>query len=206
MDVSFDGGRYEVPDLPTIRPVKIEDILRQHRTRIVLHTTQGTVVLKHISKRMKEHIDVIRRIRYPDAWRLEQEARIAYPLALAEGADQSAIDNAMRIAEDLKPTEDCYLLGCIEYPFLTTMDDLDAFIQSLTDEEQEALRQLHTHLVAWNTPVDYSALEIAERFHASIIPIEAITEPTYQQFVALHNVIEQERRQTEALYKKMEVL
>jgi len=204
-DIGFDGGKYTVEDMPKIRPVLIEDILKQHRERIVLETSVGTIVFKHITRRMKERIDVIRRIRYPQAFELEQEFRVVAPMAQAEGADENAVARAVQLAVELQHTMDCYLLGCIEHPFLTTMDDLDALLESLKDDEREAVRQIHTLLTAWNQPVDYSMLEVSERFHIPIIDRAVIEEPTYQQFLALHSIIEQEHKATEDLYKSLEV-
>lgn len=204
-DIGFDGGKYTVEDMPKVQPVKIEDILSQHRTRYVLQTSVGSIVLKHITRRMKDRIDVIRRIRYPNAYELEQEFRVVAPMAQAEGADSDAVQRAVQLAIELQPTMDCYLLGCIEYPFLTTMDDVDALLESLTDEEREAVRQIHGMLTSWNQPVDFSMLEVAERFHVRIVEREHIEDPTYQQYLALHSVIEQEHRASEELYRKLEV-
>jgi len=204
--ISFDGGKYDVEELPAINKVPIESILKQGSERFVLQTSQGTVVMKHITKRMKLHIDVIRAVRYPGIRELEQEAQIVYPIALAEGADDNAIAEANRIASQLAPTLDLYALGVIEYPFLTTPDDLEAFLASLKEDEQEAMRQMLTVLTRWNYPVDYSSLEIAERFHVQMVTADLIENPTYEQYRALYAVVTQEHEATKRMYSKLGVL
>lgn len=203
MDVSFDGGRYEVEDLPPVNAVAIQDILAHTKERLVIHTTKGTVVMKHITKRMKDHIDRIRMTRYPRVLELEQEANIVFPLVIAGNADPDTVARANAIAADLMPIQDLYMLGCIEYPFLTTAEDLEAFMESLEDEEREAVRQCLALLTSWNYPIDYSALELAERFHLQLVTMEHITEPTYEQYRALYGVIEQEHAETEKLYRSL---
>lgn len=206
MEYAFDGGRYMVDDMPQLRPVPIEEILEQHKVRYVLHThAHGDIVLKHITKRMKGHLDAIRAYRYPRAYELDAEASVVYPIAMADGADSEAIDRANAIAAELAPTMDIYALGCIEFPFLTTSDDLDAFWEVLTDTEQEALRQMMIILTSWNYPVDFSYLEICERFHVDIVDMDMIRSMTYEQYLALHSVVLQEHEATKKMYSDMGV-
>ncbi len=204
--VSFDGGRYRVEDLPQIRAVPITDILGHTRERYVIHTSRGSIVLKHISKRMHDHIDQIRYMRYPGLALLEAEAREVFPVAQQEDADPDTVARANELAAQMMPSFDLYMLGTIEYPFLTTPEDYEAFFDSLEPEEQEALRQMQVILTSWGAPVDYSALEMAERFHIQLVTEDHIRDPTYEQYRALYGVIEQENRATEKLYKDMGVL
>ena len=206
MAVSFDGGRFDVEELPEqVVKVPIERILHQHRERYVFRTSQGTVVMKHITKRMKLAIDRIRFTRYPRVAELEAEARIVYPVVMAGNKDEDAVKRANEIAAELAPTMDLYALGIIEYPFLTSPEDVEELMDSLSDEEQEAIRQMLGVLTAWGRPVDFSQLEIAERFHLQIIPIEAVEDPTYQQYRALYSVVEQEHEATRDMYSKLGV-
>lgn len=207
-DVSFDGGRYELEDLPQaqVKVVDIADILGRTRTRYVIHTSKGSIVLKHISKRMKEHIDTIRYTRYPGLRALEQEARLVYPMAMTEDADPDTVKRACEIAAEMLPAQDLYMLGTIEYPFLTTPEEFDEFFEVLTQEEQEALRQMQTVLTAWGQKVDYTKLEMAQRFNITMVEQEHIRDPTYEQYVALYSYIAEENRQTEKLYRDMGVL
>jgi len=200
---TFDGGKYLIEDVPPVTKVPIEEILEQHRYRYVLQTSKGTVVMKHLSKRMKLHIDRIRYLRFPQAYVLEQEAEIVYPLVMAGNAEEDTVQRANEIAAQLAPTMDLYMLGIIEYPFLTTPEDFYGFLEELTEEETEALRQMQIMLTAWNRPVDYSQLEIAERFHIQKVRPEHIDDPTYQQYRALYSVIEQEHEAVKGLYEKV---
>jgi hypothetical protein len=201
MMATFDGGKYLMEELPPVTKVPIEEILEQHRYRYVLETSKGTVVMKHISKRMKQHIDRIRYTRYPQAYMLEQEADIVYPLYVAGNKEENVVKRAEEIASQLAPTLDLYALGIIEFPFLTTPEDLEGFLDALTADEREAIRQMLTVLTAWNRPVDFSQLEIAERFHLQMIREEHIKDPTYQQYRALYAVIEQEHEAMSRLYE-----
>lgn len=206
MDYSFDGGRYLLDDLPAIRSVPIEEILEQHRVRFILHTrAHGDIVLKHITKRMKGHLDAIRAYRFPQVSELDAEASVVYPIALAEGADGDAVLRANAIAAELAPTMDIYALGCIEFPFLTTSDDLDALWAELDPPEQEALRQMLIVLSAWHHPIDYSHLEICERFGVDVVDKEMIRNLTYEQHLALHAVIRQEHEATRRTYAELGV-
>ena len=198
---TFDGGKYLMEDMPPVTKVPIEEILEQHRYRYVLETSQGTIVMRHLSKRMKGHIDRIRYVRYPEAYILEQEAKIVYPIIKAGNPEEDTVKRANEIASQLAPTLDMYALGIIEYPFLTTPEALDALLDAMTDEEREAMRQMLTVLTAWNKPVDYSQLEIAERFHLNMVRPEHIEEPTYQQYRALYSVIEQEHDELRRIYQ-----
>ena len=150
-------------------------------------------------------IDRIRFTRYPRVAELEAEARIVYPVVMAGNKDEDAVKRANEIAAELAPTMDLYALGIIEYPFLTSPEDVEELMDSLSDEEQEAIRQMLGVLTAWGRPVDFSQLEIAERFHLQIIPIEAVEDPTYQQYRALYSVVEQEHEATRDMYSKLGV-
>lgn len=206
MEYAFDGGRYMVDDMPELRLVPIEEILEQHKVRYILRTrAHGDIVLKHITKRMKGHLDVIRAYRYPKAAELDAEASIVYPIAMAEGADSEAIERANAIAAELAPTMDIYALGCIELPFLTTSDDLDAFWEALEPVEQEAMRQMLIVLTAWDRAVDYSYLEICERFNVEVVDRGLIRSMTYEQYLALHSVVVQEHEATRKLYSDIGV-
>lgn len=206
MSYDFDGSQFESPDYPPIDAVSITDILNQAKKRVILNTSKGSIIFKHISLRTKRQLDLIRAFRYPQAKELEEEAAIVYPMALAEGAEEDVVKRATEIAAQLAPSMDIYALGVIEYPFFTTVDDLTAWWQTLQPEEIEAVRQLLVVFTNWNQPVDYGQLEIAERFHVQIVDRELIENPTYQQYLALHNVVVQEHKQTEDLYRKMGAL
>ena len=54
--------------------------------------------------------------------------------------------------------------------------------------------------------MDYTQLEIAERFHLQMVTDEHIRNPTWQQYRALYSVIEQEHEQTRKLYDRMGAL
>lgn len=206
MGFNFDGGRYDRDELPKVQPVDVMNILKEHRLRYVLQTSKGTIVMKHITKRMKDRLDAIKYLTFPEARELEEEFAIVFPIATAEGAEDSAVERANIIAAELAPIMDTYALGCIEYPFITTPDDVYVLMQSLQPDEQEAVRQVLAVLTDWSTPVDYSKLEIAERFHIQVVEREHIEDPTYMQYLALINVINQERQQTEKAYKEMGLL
>ncbi len=203
---NFTGGKYDRDNLPKINAVDIAEILKQSRERFVLNTTKGTVVLKHMTKRTKDRLDAIKYTVFPDAEELEEEASVLLPMATAEGCDPDVKMRAQKIAVQLAPIMDIYALGCVEYPFLTTIDDLDVFLQSLQPDEKEAIRQMLTILTDWSAPVDFTKLTIAERFGLKLIQMEHIEDPTYMQFLALKSVIESERAETEKAYRKAGIL
>ena len=202
-EVSFDGGRYEVDDLPPLDAVPIQDILRHSSERLVIRTSIGSFVFKHITKRMKDHLDRIRYTRYPKSFGLEQEAEIIFPQVVDGSADEDIVRRAGEIAAELQPSMDLYIMGILEYPFVTTVDEFEELMDSLKEDEREAIRQIHILLTSWNYPIDYSSLELAERFHLQLMDMQHIIEPTYEQYRALYGVIEQEHRETKKLYDRL---
>ena len=106
-EVSFDGGRYEVDDLPPLDAVPIQDILRHSSERLVIRTSIGSFVFKHITKRMKDHLDRIRYTRYPKSFGLEQEAEIIFPQVVDGSADEDIVRRAGEIAAELQPSWTC---------------------------------------------------------------------------------------------------
>lgn len=203
---NFDGGKYDRDSIPKINAIDITDILKQSRERFVINTSIGTIVLKHITKRMKDRLDAIKAVLYPNAKELEEEASIILPMAMTESCEEETMKRATEIAVQLAPIMDIYALGCIEYPFIATRDDLDILMQKLKDDEREAIRQILAVLTDWSAPVDFTKLEMAQKFNIQLITMEHIEDPTYVQYLALKSVIEAERKETERAYRKMGIL
>ena len=205
MEFGFEGGQYTVDDMPTVRGIPIGEILKQHKVRYIFNTKKcGDIVLKHMSKRMFDRLEMIRAFRYPKSYEIQAELEIIMPLAMAEGAEDDVIERANTLALELKPATDLYMLGCIEFPFITTLEELDLILQALEPEEYEAICQMLILLTDWTYAINYSDLEIAERFKVPMIDADLIKNITYEQHRALYAVIEQEQKEIKKLYSQME--
>ena len=205
-DVGFGGCQCDVEDMPAVRHVPIEDILRQHRKRFIIRTAQyGDVVMRYLSRSYRVPIDGIRHEMYPELVEWEDEFRTLVPLASLPDADSDLRTYVQELAAKIMPTLDLYAIGCIEHPVLNSVDDLNVFLDLLTPEEQEAVRQMLSVLTAHAGPVDTVYMDIAERFDVKIIDKELMDNMTMQQQEVLQAVLKAERQRERQLYKQMGV-
>ena len=190
-----------------VNAVPIEEILGQYRYRYLIHTEKcGTIVLKYLSYRLKKAIDVMRNIRYPNIKELEEEVRILYPIVSAGECEKEQIDRLEAIAATLRPATDMYMLGCIEYPFISHMDDLDAILEVITNEEREVLMSVMEILTAPLPPViDAQYLEVCDRFRVPIVDRDMMLNISAQEYEALQAVIKQGAEETKKAYRQMGV-
>lgn len=202
----FTGQQCDVSEIPSIRKTPIEEILAQHRKRFIINTAHyGDVVMRYLPRSYRIPIDGLRYEMFPDLFELEDEFRTLAPLAGLPDADGSLKEQTQELAARILPTLDIYALGCIEYPLLNSVDDLNVFLDLLSPAEQEAVRQMLSVLTAHAGPVDLAYMEIAERFGIGIIDRELMDNMTMQQQEILHGILNAERQKERDIYKKMGV-
>ena len=190
-----------------VRATPIEDVLRQHNKRLVIHTTDhGDIVLKFLPRRLKDGIDALRILRYPEYPKLEEELELIRPSILSGEAGQDVIDNFWILFHQLRPSLDLYFLGCIEFPFITTMEELDKLMSSLHENERDVMREALRMLSAPVQEIDDTYLAVAMKFGIQVIDKELIDNMTYQQYLILHSIIDAERQQTAKMYRKLEAV
>ena len=201
-----EGGVYDIDDLPVINKVPIEDILRQHRKRYIIRTEKhGDVVLKYMTRTARIPVDTFRYSMYPSLFEWEAEFREVAPIAELPSADEETKKRAAELVSLIIPTLDWYLLVCIEYPMLNTIYELSAFLDCLSPEEHEAVRQMLTVLTSHVDKVDTGYMELAERFGVSVVDKELLDSMTMQQEEVLMGILNAERTKERNIYKKMGV-
>ena len=193
-------------EITSVRPIPIEDVLRQHNKRFVIRTEgQGDIIMKFLPRRIKDHLDRLRDIRFPAHTRLKDELEILTPSILSGEADEAVTSSYWALFSQYMPTLEIYYLGCIEYPFLTTMDELDSLLSSVTENERAVLMEVLAILSAPCPTVDETYLAVAIKFGIQVVDKELIDNMTYQQYQLLHEIVETEQREIRKMYKKMEV-
>jgi hypothetical protein len=198
----------EAVDIASMRPAvktPVEDILKQHRKRFVLHTARGDVVVKYLSYRSRQAIDTIRYSKWPELYDLESEFRELAPLAELADADDDIRKRTGELVCLIRPTLDIYSLACIMTPELESVEDLDTMMGMLTPDEAYALQSILLLATARPGDVDMTYLEVAERFNVSVVDRELLDDMTSQQADILHGILVAERNRERDLYKKMGV-
>ena len=190
-----------------INAVPVENILGQYRKRYLINTEKcGTIVLRYLPNRMKKHLDLIRNVRYPKHAEIEEELMILSPLISAGECDDEQKMHFARLIADIRPTLDLYILGCIEYPFITNLDELDSLLEQLTDDEREVMLAVLEVLTAHIPPsIDVEYLEICDRFKVPAVDKDLIKNMTLQEYEVLYNVIASEAEAIKKQYKSMGV-
>jgi len=205
-DPGFTGRQCDVSEIADIRQTPIEDILRQHRKRFIISTAKyGDVVMRYLPRSSRIPIDALRYQTYPELYLWEDEFRTLAPLAQLPEADDKLKDDVRSLISKIMPTLNWYALACIEFPMLDSMEDLDTFLDLLTETEQEAIRQMLSVLTAHAGPVDVAYMEIAERFNVQVVDRELLDNMTMQQQEILQGILNAERQKERELYKRMGV-
>lgn len=206
-DPGFTGQQCDVSEIAEIRQTPIEDILKQHRKRFIINTKNyGDVVMKYLSRSSRIPIDALRHQTYPELYMWEDELRTLAPLASLPDADDKLKDEVKALLSKIMPTFNWYTLACIQFPILDTVEDLETFLDLLTDEEQEAIRQMLVVLTAHaSASIDSVYMEIAERFGVQVVDKELLDNMTMQQQEILQGILNAERQKERELYKKMGV-
>lgn len=198
----------EAMDVASVGPrsvkTSVADILKQHRKRFVLHTSQGDVVVKYLTYRSRQAIDVVRYAKWPELYDWEDEFRELAPLAELPHSDADTIGRTMELVQLIKPTLDIYALACLVSPELDSVEDLDTFLGMLDAEESEALQSILMLATSRPGDVDMSYLELAQRYNVQVIDRELLDELTAQQHDILYGVLMAERAHERELYRKME--
>ena len=193
--------------LTEVRATPIEDILKQHNKRFVIHTKErGDIVLKFLPRRVKEVIDALRILRYPEYPKLEEELEIIRLPILSGEAGKETTDKFWELFLQLRPSLDLYFLGCIEFPFITTMEELDKLMGSLQEDEKNVMHDALRLLSAPVQEIDDTYLAIAMKFGIQVIDKELIDNMTYQQYTILYSVIDAERQQAAKMYRRLEAI
>lgn len=202
----IDGELAEIDSMPEIRKVPIEDILKQHRLRYIIRTERcGDVVMRYMTRSARVRMDSLRRQMYPELREWEDEFQTLAPLAVLPGADKDVMDRAQELAAKILPTVDMYALACIVTPELNSVEDLRNFMDILSPDEAEAVRQILVLCTAHAPPVDTQYLEICQRFGIQVVDPFLLDNMTMQQQEVLTAILSAERRHEHDLMKKMGV-
>lgn len=201
----ISGELADISDMPEVATVPIEDILRQHRKRFIIHTqAHGDVVMKYMTRAARIRMDALRRELYPELPYWEDELATKGPLAVLPDASPEIREQTEAVLAKLLPTVDIYALACIISPELEHVEDLHGFLDALEPDEAEAVRQILMLCTAHAPPsVDQDYLAIAERFGVSVIDPVLLDNMTMQQQEVLTGILNAERQQERDLMRKM---
>ena len=201
----ISGELADISDMPEVATVPIEDILRQHRKRFIIHTqAHGDVVMKYMTRSARIRMDALRRELYPELPYWEDELATKGPLAVLPDASPEIREQTEAVLAKLLPTVDIYALACIISPELEHVEDLHGFLDALEPDEAEAVRQILMLCTAHAPPsVDQDYLAIAERFGVSVIDPVLLDNMTMQQQEVLVGILNAERQQERDLMRKM---
>lgn len=201
----ISGELADISDMPEVATVPIEDILRQHRKRFIIHTqAHGDVVMKYMTRSARIRMDALRRELYPELPYWEDELATKGPLAVLPNASPEIREQTEAVLAKLLPTVDIYALACIISPELEHVEDLHGFLDALEPDEAEAVRQILMICTAHAPPsVDQDYLAIAERFGVSVIDPVLLDNMTMQQQEVLVGILNAERQQERDLMRKM---
>ena len=201
----ISGELADISDMPEVATVPIEDILRQHRKRYIIHTrAHGDVVMKYVTRAARIRMDALRRELYPELPYWEDELATKGPLAVLPDASPEIREDVEAVIAKLLPTVDIYALACIISPELEHVEDLHGFLDALEPDEAEAVRQILMLCTAHAPPsVDQDYLAIAERFGVSVIDPILLDNMTMQQQEVLVGILNAERQQERDLMRKM---
>lgn len=186
-------------DDPETGSYSVLSLMREHRARYVMMTRKGAIILRHLPLRMKRIIDTVRHELYPCTAELEQRARDLLPYF--DGVDREAwpedkLRELMDIERELQVT-DMYALGVIEAPLLGSMDDYDALLDMLTEDERQQLAVAVRALSSIKAPshVDGTAMDIAQRYGMTVMNDDMLELMTVSQANYLMDRIAKENRE-----------
>ena len=200
----ISGELADISEMPEVVKVPIEDILKQHRKRYIIHTqSRGDVVMRYMTRSARIKMDRLRRELYPELPYWEDELATKGPLAALPDAPQEIRDDVEIVVAKLLPTMDIFALACIVSPELRSVEELNDFMDLLEPDEAEAVRQILMLCTAHAPPVDTEYMVIAERFGVSVIDPVLMDHMTMQQQEVLTAILNEERRSERDLMKRM---
>ncbi len=101
----ISGELADISDMPEVATVPIEDILRQHRKRYIIHTqAHGDVVMKYMTRAARIRMDALRRELYPELPYWEDELATKGPLAVLPNASPEIREQTEAVLAKLLPT------------------------------------------------------------------------------------------------------
>ena len=186
----------------------VMELLREHRLRYVLNTSQGAIILRPLPFRMKKVIDEARMNIYPSTKDLLREAEFLRPYFEGIPEEDRQPDKVQRMNEiyHILRVTDMYALGVIVSPQCGTMDDVQEIYDRLTEDEGERL-SLCIQALSSITPtkdIDTTALEIAKANGLNLVDKELLDNLTVSQAAFFINRIEQENERIRQLTRQYE--
>lgn len=117
------------------------ELHREHRVRFLMRTSAGTIILRYMPLRMARIIESARCTIYPTVQTIRdriEELRPYFDGIPPEAWDKDRAKELQTLERTLQIT-DMSALGVIVEPPLASMDDYDALMERLTDDERQSL-------------------------------------------------------------------
>ena len=152
-DMSKVLSQYETePDFSKEKLIPFKDILSQHRKRYYFPTKRGVIILKYLTHLDMEKVTLDLVNNYPDYLPLakrsnelleksEQHIKMN-PEGTTSGLNPDEMDELANIGTKLMPYTKAYHLPLFVSPVLNSIDEFDALMSALDNDEQKGLLRL----------------------------------------------------------------
>lgn len=130
-----------------IRRVPLADLLKQHRTRYLVHTSVGDVIMRHITYMDTEQTVLEIADAIPEYLKLVREGEMLRDISkFDKGLDAMQMARLIEIGQVLEPFAKRFALRCFVDPILNTVEELDALLSVLNSDERDAILALMSKL------------------------------------------------------------
>lgn len=177
----------DASDDPCLRRISIASLLKQHRKRWVLKTSIGDVVLKRITALEAEEATVNALNSDPDFAGMVERAHELGLLAAADNMTGEQLLEYETIGKRLEPHAMRMGLYCIVDPKVSSVEEFDALLSALPDDERGELKAVIGQLSSTDIQgeVASSALMVSREYNIPIANDLTIENMTAQQSAVL---------------------
>jgi len=196
MWIEYDGG---APPTELKDRVPMKDLLADHRKQWVLKTHLGNIVLRRLTRVSMEQVAIRLSQSQEEYFRLA-EAKVPLWEKMQQGVELSPEEfkSAADIAAHMAPFLVEYFLPCFVEPALANVEEYDALVSHLRQDEQEQLQELLAQLIT-TRPIGDSGkaeLQIAKEYGVPLSNDLTMENMTARQFTVMQEAMEDERKET----------
>lgn len=174
--------------------VALEDLIRQHRLRYDVTTSNGTVRLRFIGALRRRAIELRIASADPTIDIKRSDLRLITAMLTERPDDTELFARQLQLAADLEPSFYDLFAGCFDSPKMRSGTDVMAFADSLNADEWRNLRVLLIQLIAARPAGDVAVamVQLCSRYGVKISEDMTLENMTAQQLAVLDLVAESE--------------
>lgn len=184
----------EIEDARTAGPaeheVPLEELVRQHRIRYDVITSQGTIRLRFIGALRRRAIELRVQAAEPrvEGWR--HDLQFVTAMLIDRPDDTALLAHQRQLAADLEPSFYDLFAGAFEIPRMMSGQDVMALADALRPEEWRGVRVLLIQLIAARPSGDVATamVQLCARYGVSIAEDLTLENMTAQQLAVLDQV------------------